>query len=130
MSTKHHPVTKGTQAAEDRLAEINERMNSWTSFIRDLPVPSELQPAVMTGRFELVNLAQVRPLSADECRAMFDLVKGLLETNQVLREHAQLVATGVQTIVGNLKGSINVADRMVRLANFQEPSEELEGVET
>jgi hypothetical protein len=108
-------------SAEDRLAEINAQMEHWTSFIRALDVPGDLVPAFASGRVELVRLAQPRPISEAECRVLYDLIGGLLETNRVLRDHAQAVADYAQVIAGNVKGVLTTAERLQRLAEFAEP---------
>jgi len=69
------------------------KLDSWSDFVRPLNIPREFAPAVMSGRFELIEIcaAQVadREWDASERKSMIKLVAGLLETNMALQEHAQ-----------------------------------------
>lgn len=106
---------------EERLREIHAQMESWNAFVRELNVPGELVPAFATGRIEMVKLARPRALTEAECKVMFELVGGLLETNAVLREHASLVGDLVLTMEQSLKGSLHAVSRVRDLAQFRNP---------
>lgn len=109
---------------EAKILEIQERMRTWNDFVREIKVPAEIAPAFQTGRIELIKLARPRALSAEECGALYDVIGGLLETNQALKEHAQLVGDLVATTHQGLKGAVHAVERMRRFAAFEEPVEE------
>ena len=111
-------------ATEAKILLLQERLETWNSFVRELQVPSDIAPAFLTRRVELMSLAKPRPLTESECKVMYDLVAGLLETNEALREHAALVAELAQQFTGGLAGTLRAADRMRAFANFHEPVEE------
>jgi hypothetical protein len=111
-------------ATEARLLDIQSRMRNWNDFITALNVPAEFIPGLSTGRIELLKLVQPRAMSIEECRVLYDLIFGLVETNNVLREHAELVAQLADTTHQSLKGAVHAADRIRRFANFMEPVEE------
>lgn len=109
---------------EELDALINElgprcRLDSYTSFVQELPVLRELMPALATGRTELLAAANPRPLSQDECAAMFKLVGGLIETNFALREHAEQLALMTTNWAQAFKHLHSVGDKVARFANFQ-----------
>jgi hypothetical protein len=105
----------------DQIADLatRARLNCWNEFVEELKVPSELAPALVTMRPELIRLAQARPLSAEEAQALYRLVGALLETNMVLREHAQAVAAMTENWVGAIHGMVKVAGRIGRFAEFR-----------
>jgi hypothetical protein len=109
---------------EQRIADIHEKMESWSSFVRALNIPSEIAPAFMTGRVELMRLARPRPLSEEECRVLYELIGGLLETNMALRDHASAIYDGVANVTQGLSGAIKGVERLKVLATFREPYEE------
>lgn len=117
---------KKPSAAEQRIHEIHEKMESANSFIRALDVPADLAPAFLTGRVELIRLAKPRPLTEDECRVLYNLIGGLLETNQVLREHATAVSDAAGDIAGAVHGLSTVSERLRLLANWREDVSEEE----
>lgn len=106
---------------EEKIRDLAKRakLNCWTEFVRELKVPSELVPALTTGRPELVCLAKPRELTAEEAAALYKLIGALIETNMVLRGHASEVADMVSNWVGSLHGMIGVADKIGRFADFR-----------
>lgn len=123
----------GSKARADELREqiidlaTRARINGWNEFVEGLNIPSELVPAFVTCRPELVRLAQVRPLTAEEAQALYTLIGALLETNMVLREHAQQVETMIQNWVGSIYGMVGVAGRIGRFAAFRHDDAASEG---
>ena len=111
-------------ATEERLREIQSTLNKWSDYVRELQVPSDIAPAMMTGRLELLKLVQPRALNADECKVLYLLIGGLLETNQALQQHSQLVAQIADEVRRGLGGLTGAAERLQSYANFREPSEE------
>lgn len=100
------------------LAE-RQKLDSWTEFIEELKVPSEIFPALVTMRPELIRLAPKRELSAEQAEALYRLIAALIETNMALREHASDLANTVQNWVGSIHGLVGVADRIGRFAQFR-----------
>ena len=115
-------------AKTNKASELNEqicalakraKLESWNSFVEELKVPSEIVPALITMRVELIRLAPVRALSPEEAQALYKLIAGLIETNMALREHAQQVSTMVENWVGSIHGFIGVAEKIGRFAEFR-----------
>lgn len=67
-------------------------LESWNSFIEELIVPSELYPALMTNRPELIKNIPGRNMNANEVKCLYQLIGTLIETNAALRQHAQQTA--------------------------------------
>lgn len=95
------------------------RLDAWNAFVEELQVPSELYPALMTNRPELVRLAPRRALTADEAGALYRLIAGLLETNQALRQHAAMTAQLVEDWMSTMQGMETTAYKIQHFANFR-----------
>jgi len=110
--------------ADDRLnAEIDEarrnaRLDSWNSFVEPLNVPSDIYPAILTLRHELMKTAPARALTAEECKTVYAVIGGLIETNAALRFHAERLAQLVDSWAGNFKALERTGQRIQRFANF------------
>jgi hypothetical protein len=115
---------KLTKTDQDIL-DMHQRLTAVNAFVTALDVPGDIAPAFMTGRPELIKLAHPRVLSADECAVMFKLVRGLLETNQALRDHAALVLKLSETQHQAARGMVQAMNRLRIVAGFQNP--EMEG---
>jgi hypothetical protein len=117
-------ATRGPKRDEELNEAIIElakraRIGSWNEFVEELKVPSELVPALITMRPELIRLAPARELTAEEAQALYTLIGALVETNMALRDHAQGVATMVQNWAGSIYGMVKVAGRIGRFAEFR-----------
>lgn len=110
-------------ATEERLIEIQKRLSKWNEFVREIKVPADIAPAMMTGRLELLKLAQPRALTVEECVVIYELIGALLETNQALQEHSQLVADIATEVRRGLGGLNGLAGRLESYGNFREPRE-------
>jgi len=110
--------------ADDRLnAEIDEarrnaRLDSWTSFVEPLDVPSDIYPAILTLRHQLMKAAPARALTAEECKTVYAVIAGLIETNAALRSHAERLAQLVDNWADNFKALQRTGQRIQRFANF------------
>jgi hypothetical protein len=94
-------------------------MNSWNSFVRELPVPSGLLPALMSGRTQLVEPSTPKTLSAEEIAAIYKLIAGLIDTNQALRRHAEEVSRQIAIWTDAFKHLQSVGYRIEHFANFR-----------
>lgn len=110
-------------ATEESLMEIQSKISKWNDFVRELPILPELAPAIATGRLELLRLAAPRALTAEECGKMFALVGGLLETNQVLQRHSQLLSQLAKQVSSGIDAAQAQATRLSAYANYQTPAE-------
>lgn len=95
------------------------KLDSWSSFVEELKLPSEIFPAIMTGRPELLRIAQPRAITAEEHAAYLALIAGLIETNAALRAHTEQVAHLVETWMGQFQGSFALAQQINQFAAFQ-----------
>jgi hypothetical protein len=124
MTKLKDPITGKRLSAVERVAmEVAEyrskaKLDSWNSFVEELQVPSELYPALVTNRPELLRLVQARPLTSDECAVIYKLVAGLLETNAALRLHTARVAQLTNNLNGAMKQFGSAAQSIQQFANF------------
>lgn len=116
-------MTRKISTTESRLMEIQASITKWNDFVRELQVPGDMAPAISTGRLELLRLAQPRALSTDECAILYQLVGGLLETNQALQRHASLISNLAAEVHGSIAGAEGIAGRLEAYANYREPRE-------
>lgn len=123
----------------DKVQELNARitklaarakLNSWNSFVEELQVPSEIYPALLTNRMELLKLAKPRELSVKECAGLYQLIGGLIETNSALREHAAEVAHQTKIWADAFKQLHAVGQRIEKFAQFKHDEIDTEEVET
>jgi hypothetical protein len=90
--------------------------------VDELQVPSDLYPAILTGRAQL--LPKGRPLSAQECDVLYCVLAGLMDTNQALRQHAEHMANLVKQWGTMFKGIKSMADRIIDFAHMKEDFDE------
>lgn len=107
----------------DRLVDEAQKrsdiaLESWNSFVRELQVPSELMPALMTARPQLIKLVKPRAMSEEEVKQLLEIIGTLMETNWVLQEHSRTVAHLVKEWVGAFRGLNTVGWRIRNFANF------------
>lgn len=125
MSKPKDPITGKKLSGAERVAqEIVEfrrdaKLDSWTAFVDELQVPSELYPALQTNRPELLRLAQPRALTSDECAVLYKLIGGLMETNAALRQHTERVAQLTGNLNNAMKGFGSAARSIHDFANFR-----------
>jgi len=106
---------------EEALQKLHEQMRSWNEFVRDMQVLPDLGPAVSTGRVELIALAKPRPLTAEEAGILFQGFGVLLETNQALRMHAQLLSQLAAQQYELAGGMVKKLGELVEYAEFRNP---------
>lgn len=106
---------------QDKVTELaaKAKLDSWNSFVEELQIPSELYPALVTSRPELIKVAKPRPLTAEETAVLYRLIGALIETNQALREHASAVSSFVKEWVSSISGAMTNARKVAAFARFQ-----------
>lgn len=109
---------------EEALKELHEKMHSWNEFVREMAVLPDLGPALSTGRIELLALAKPRPLNEEECKILFDGFAVLIETNQALRMHAQLLSQLAAQQYELAGGMVKKLGELVEFAEFRNPVSE------
>ena len=115
-------------------AEIDElsgktSLDGWNAFIRNLQVPGDVAPAIMSARGELLRLVPPRELSADEHKVYLDLIGGLLETNAALRRHAEQVSQIAEQLRPLVKGFAKTCLRLEGFARFEKTDDVVEDEE-
>jgi hypothetical protein len=108
---------------DQMLEEVQKKLRGWGDFIEELQVPSDIAVALTTGRPEMINLIPSRALSATECGVLYQLIRGLLETNQALQYRARLIADMAAEVRRGLGGTETMVRRLEGLANYQHNSE-------
>jgi hypothetical protein len=111
---------------EEVLKALHEKMASWNEFVREMAVLPDLGPALSTGRVELLALAKPRPLNEEECRILFDGFAVLIETNQALRMHAQLLSQLAAQQYQLAEGMVKKLGELVEFAEFRSPVDDTE----
>lgn len=106
---------------EQALRDLHEKMSSWNEFVREMKVLPDLGPALSTGRVELLALAKPRPLSEEECKVLFDGFAVLIETNMVLRMHAQLLSQLAAQQYELAGGMVKKLGELAEFAEFRNP---------
>lgn len=106
---------------EEALRKLHEQLHSWNEFCREMPVLPDLGPALSTGRVELLALAKPRPLSEEECRVLFQGFAVLIETNNALRMHSQLVSQLASQQYELAGGMVKKLGELVEFAEFRNP---------
>jgi len=115
-----------TEQLHEEVAELakHARLDSWNSFVEELQVPSDLYPALLTLRPQLLRAVTPRALTADECRALYQCIAGIIETNAALREHAEQVANLTQNWLDAFRGLDSIGRQIVDFAKFRAPVED------
>lgn len=123
MPTAHEQqMTEIIDALSKIRSDNYASLHYWTEWTDEAKVPSDLTPALMTGRIELFKLAKPRPLTKEECAALYHLVAVLVETNASLRAHAEQTAELVSQWLGHFKGMTKTAMKIEDFANFRDPT--------
>ena len=134
MSEKNRLKTERRIDRKEHLARVvsrvHEKLDAWNAFTEAMNVPSEFYPALQTGRTELLKLVQARPLTADECQQVFNMIRILIETNQALQAHASELANQVEIWAEQWKGLYRKVDEIKAFAQFETPVDELDEVGT
>lgn len=127
---KRIPVKDTLDARIVELAR-RARIGSWAQLTEEVSIPTEFAAALATGRTELLNIAQPRELSKDECARLYNLIRVLIETNMALQEHASDTAKLATNFLSTIGGVLSTANQIVKFAQFRhdqidEPEEEQE----
>lgn len=115
---------KKKPTVEEELAEIQQAIERPNQLIREIQVPAELAPALMTGRLELLTIAQPRPMDEDEVAVLYRIIGCYAETNAALVRHAERIGSLVEGMRSNITGVQRSLERLQAFANFQHPVEE------
>lgn len=116
------PVASAAPAAEETAIGKKGSLASWTEFVRELPVPAELMPALISTRSELVGIVAPRAMTAEEVGVIYQLIAGLIDTNNALRQHAQQIANLVDGWSSTFKGLATLGGQIGDLAHFRQPA--------
>jgi hypothetical protein len=119
-------LTKRQIELNEKVARLarEAKLESWSSFVEELPVPGDLAAGLMTGRPELIRTAPGRALTVEECRALYRLIAGLVETNSALQEHARELAKLVGAWGDSFKALRAIGGQIERFAEFKPVAEE------
>lgn len=110
-----------TEQLDDLITELSQRcrLDGWEAYVRELDLPIELMPALMTGRPELLMLLKPRAMTEEEVRKLYQLIGTLMETNFALQEHAQQISQQVSIWLDAFKHLNSVGRRIGHFANFR-----------
>jgi|SRR5688572_30183828 len=86
-------------------------------------VPTQIAAAIMAGRGNMVFLGPIEACSKVEVRKLYEVIKVLIDTNQVLRNHADKTAHLVKLWGDCIKGIHRQAQTIEHYANFREIDE-------
>jgi hypothetical protein len=115
------PRKTKAEALDDEIRRLAAlcKLDSWTAYVDPMTVPSDIYPALLSGRPELLKAVQPRALSADESKVLFDIIGNLIETNIALRDHASQLASFTHIWTDAFKQLHSVGERIERFAKFQ-----------
>lgn len=85
--------------------------------------PPEMFGALITGRPELIKLAKPRALNEEECGQLYQLIGTLIETNTLLREHAETTGKLVADWADLFKGLASLGLEIENFAQFRVSSD-------
>ena len=102
-----------------RIADLKKRtsLEGWQRYLRDLKVPEELLPAIMTQRPQL--MPKPKQLSAEQCGVLYEIIGTLLDTNMALQEHTRETAQLVDAWLSAFKGLSSLGAKIGDFANFR-----------
>ncbi len=103
---------------EELLIKLRKMPQDWASFSEPLDVPADIGAALITGRPELLTLAS-RDMKKEEVSRLLNVLRVLMETNQLLKEHASLLAQRAELFVDAVKNSVAQAMKIEAFANFR-----------
>lgn len=98
---------------------------SWNAFVREMKLPSDLYPAMQTGRMELLALVKARAMTEAEVKLLLDMISNLIQTNYCLQKHAEQLAIMVNGWAGAFTHLRSMGEKVQDFANFRmrEPEE-------
>jgi hypothetical protein len=110
-----------TEQLDEMITELSARckLEGWEQLVEECTIPSDLLPALMTGRRELLAAVQPRAMTAEEVGHLYKLLIVLMETNMALQQHAQQVAQQVHIWTDAFKQLHSVGNRIEHFANFR-----------
>jgi hypothetical protein len=120
---KKAKVLERTEHRDSLVANVRKQLSAWNAFSESMDVLPDFYPALQTGRSELLVAANPRPLSEEECKAVFKMVRVLIETNQALQHHAQELSIMVQQWARDSRSTFSRIDKIAQFANFDVPDE-------
>jgi LmbE family N-acetylglucosaminyl deacetylase len=109
-----------------KLTELRNRMklDSWNAYITEMQVPSDLYPAMMTQRTQLMPNPSAK--SADEVEILYDIIATLIDTNAALREHTEQTAILVGEWTDAFKSLATLAQHISMFANLKQSDDDAE----
>ena len=119
------PISKAERLAA-QIIELHKRttLESWSAYIRDMQVPGDLYPALMTQRPQL--MPKGRAMTAEETQVLYNIIGTLIDTNAALRDHTQQTAILVTSWVEHFKGMFSLAQNIDNFANLRLPEDSAE----
>lgn len=106
---------------EELLIKLRKMPQDWASFSEPLDVPADIGAALITGRSELLTLAS-RDMKKEEVARLLNVLRVLMETNQLLKEHAAMLAQRAHDFVSSTRSAVTQACRIEAFANFETES--------
>lgn len=104
---------------DDRFASIAKKLRSWNELTDSVELPPDLYAVLMTGRPELLKIAEPRALSEEECAKLYKLLGVLIETNSALKLHSKLLAQHAENMSQQLKGVVGLTRALENFAAFR-----------
>lgn len=109
------------QLEQELVIKLRKMPQDWASFSEPIDVPADIGAALMTGRAELLSIA-ARPMDKEEVRKLLNVLRVLMETNQLLKEHAAMLAQRAHDFVASTRSAVTQACRIEAFANFETES--------
>lgn len=104
---------------ESLVIHVNSSLTRVNELCDTVSLPPELAVALATGRPELIKLARPRPLEEKEVAALYHAIAVLIETNQLLQQHANDLAHLADIVATSLKGAVRQANEIALVGRFK-----------
>lgn len=106
------------QMEKELLIKIRKMPSDWAALSEEIDVPVDLGVAISTGRPELLTLA-ARAMTKEEVVQLLNAMRVLMETNQLLKEHTELVAIKAKNFSYAVNAAVNQARRLSEFACYR-----------
>ena len=109
--------------AEEHRADLLQTVNRLrrpNELAEVVSLPPDLAAALVTGRPELLKIAQPRAMSEDEVRRLYHLIGVLIETNHELQNHATELAKMARQAYEQQRGTMAKLLQLEEFAGFKE----------
>jgi hypothetical protein len=108
------------------MTQATKKLRNWNDLTEEIVAPPAVIAALATGRPEMLKLAVNGAATEEETKALYNVIRVLMETNRELQQHSQQVAENMKQARLTLRGLQGQFNRLHELASFTEADDEEE----